>query len=116
MPNPLWIAQDGSDVGGLGTESMPFRTVDAAVAVAPATGQDILAKPGFYGAQNITKAGIRLRAADPERQPILYGGGALVGWVRSFCLPTWGLPFCGMKPDFCFLDIRASVLGPSCSP
>ncbi len=79
--SPLWIAPDGSDGGGLGTESMPFRTVDAAVAVADPRGHDILAKPGEYGASNITAQGVRLRAADPSRQPIIYGGGALVGGV-----------------------------------
>lgn len=71
-----WIAPDGSDGGGLGTESMPFLTVDACVSAGKA-GDIVSAKPGiYYNPSNLTKQGMTLRTVG-NGMARFHGGGVV---------------------------------------
>ena len=49
FPNPIYVAADGSDDAGLGTEASPFRTITTALNMAATSADiDIIVGPGAY--------------------------------------------------------------------
>jgi hypothetical protein len=80
-PTTLYVAVDGSDTNACTTKAEPCRTINQAIALAPASGATIHVATGLYdgvtpGSKNVTVVGVRTN--DPNAGTIIDALGASV--------------------------------------